>query len=367
MSSQAPAPYFPQPPGHYDPRYFAQVMRAFSVFVQQTNNPGELRATSLTLASDGETTDRGNLTWNPDDGTVDITMGAGVIQQVGFETFVRAKNDTGSAIADGRVVGFAGVSGEILISEYVANAAANEIYLLGVTTRTMADQDIGPITLLGKVRGINTTGSIVGETWGEGDVLYASPSIAGALTKVRPTAPNVVIPVAAVLVADATAGEMLVRPVVPMSLDYGSFSSTADQTLASSNAATAITLNTTALSNGVALATSPGARLNITQSGFYSVAVSLQLASASSSAKSVYVWLRKNGLDVPNSTRAVTVNINGGFSPITIAYPLSLAAADYVEIYWAADSTDVTLDAVAASGFAPASPSVEVSVTQIQL
>jgi hypothetical protein len=34
---------------------------------------------------------------------------------------------------------------------------------------------------------------------------------------------------------------------------------------------------------------------------------------------------------------------------------------------WAADSTDVTLDALAASAFAPAAPSIIVSVTQIQL
>lgn len=41
MASNAPVPYFPAPPGQYSQDYMAQVMRAFSMFVQQTNNPGE--------------------------------------------------------------------------------------------------------------------------------------------------------------------------------------------------------------------------------------------------------------------------------------------------------------------------------------
>jgi uncharacterized membrane protein len=70
---------------------------------------------------------------------------------------------------------------------------------------------------------------------------------------------------------------------------------------------------------------------------------------------------------VVESTRAITVNINGGLTPIALNYTLSLAASDYVELYWAADSTDVILDALAASAFAPAAPSVLVVMSQIQL
>jgi len=40
MASSNPAPFFAAPPPVYDQRYFAQVTRAFSVFVQQVNNPG---------------------------------------------------------------------------------------------------------------------------------------------------------------------------------------------------------------------------------------------------------------------------------------------------------------------------------------
>lgn len=355
-----PVPYFPAPPADYNRQYMAQVVRAFAVFAQQVNNPGPLLATTLTLNPSGEKIEAGELSWNTAEETVDITMGDGVVQQVGFETYMRVKNSTGSTIPNGTVVGFAGVSGEILISKFLASSSANELYFVGVTTHDMPDGDVGPVTLYGKVREVDTSAYAVGT------ILYASPSTAGGFTATRPTAPNVVIPIAAVLVSDATNGELMVRPTIPIGLDYGTFSSTATQTLGAIDTATAITFNTTSLSNGVTIGT-PASRLVVAQTGFYQINVSLQLTSSSSSAKNVYFWLRKNGVDVANTTNALTNNINNGFIAATLVRDISLQANDYVELYWAADSTDISLSALAASAFAPAAPSVIAIVTQIQL
>jgi hypothetical protein len=364
MSRNTPVPYFPVPPAQYERQYFAELTRAFSVYAQQMNTPGPWRATELTLTTDTGNTDRGQLSWNTAEETVDITMGDGVVQQVGFETYMRVENDTGSQIDNGEVVGFVGVNGEIKVAPYIANSSANELYFVGIATRDMPDQDVGPVTLYGKVRGLDTTGPGA-ETWSVGDILYASPTTAGLLTNVRPTAPNVVIVVAAVLSVDASDGVIMVRPVIPMGLDYGTFSSTVDQTLAAINTATAITLDTTGVSNGVTLTSS--SRLNVAQAGFYQVTLSLQLQSGSASAKTAYVWLRKNGSNVANTTRAFTSDINNGEAPLSVTYTISLSASDYVELYWAADSTNVVLNALAASAFAPAAPSVIVNVTQTQL
>jgi hypothetical protein len=363
-SRNSPVPYFPIPPAQYDPQYFAEVVRAFTVFAQQTTNPGPFRATELTLTQSTGNVDRGQMAWNLNEETVDITMGDGVIQQVGFETYMRVKNDTGSQINNGEVVGFVGVNGEINVAPYIANSSANELYFIGVATHDMPDQDIGPITVYGKVRGLDTTGPGA-ETWSVGDILYASPTTAGLLTNIRPTAPNVVIVVAAVLSVDATDGVILVRPSIPIGLDYGTFSSTVDQTLVAINTATAVTLNTTGLSNGVTLTSS--SRLNVVEAGFYQINFSLQLQSASASVKTLYVWLRKNGANEANTTRAFTSNINNGETPLSVTYTISLAASDYVELYWAANSTDVVLNALPASAFAPAAPSVLVNVSQLQL
>lgn len=366
MASNVPIPYFPTPPAEYNRNYMDQLVRAFAVFAQQVNNPGPLRATTLTLNPTGSKIDAGELSYNTAEDTFDLTHLNDVVQQIGFETYMRCKNDTGATIANGSVVGFAGVNGEIKISKYIANGSVQELYFVGVTTFDMADDAVGAVTLYGKVRGLNTTGGPVSETWAVGDILYASPTTAGALTKVRPTAPNVVIAVAAVLSVSATDGVIMVRPTVPIGLDYGTFSSNADQTLAAINTATAITYSTTEITNGVTLG-SPTSRIVVAQAGYYQVAVSIQITSSSSSAKSVYFWLDKNGTAIADTTRAVTLSANSQFFPFSTVYDISLQANDYVRVMWAADSTDVTLDALAASAFAPAGPSVIVTVTQMQL
>ncbi len=51
MPSSSPAPFFPTPPGEYNRQYMAQVIRAFSVFVQQVNNPGDAIFTTLRLTA----------------------------------------------------------------------------------------------------------------------------------------------------------------------------------------------------------------------------------------------------------------------------------------------------------------------------
>ena len=42
-------PQFPIPPDNYDSRYLAEVVRAFSIFLQQMQNPGDMRGSTLAL------------------------------------------------------------------------------------------------------------------------------------------------------------------------------------------------------------------------------------------------------------------------------------------------------------------------------
>jgi hypothetical protein len=363
MSQTLPISFFPSPPPQYNQQYFAQLVRNFAVFAEQSRVPGPFRATSLTLTTEPGNVDTGILSYNAEEDTLDLQHQNGVVQQIGFETFMRCKNDTGTTIPNGTVVGFAGVNAEIKVAPYIANAAANELFFVGVTTFDMADEAVGPVTVYGKLRGIDTTGGA--ESWQVGDILYVSPTTAGALTKVRPTAPNVVIVVAAVLKVDAIAGELMVRPTVPMGLDYGVFDSTTDQTLSAIDTPTAVTYNNTLLSNGVTL--SNNSRLNVAQAGFYQVDVNVQLRSTNSSSKNFYLWLRKNGSNVADTTRIYTIAANAEDRIVTMTYKISLLATDYVEVFWAGSDTALLLDAVTGIGFAPNAPSAIVSVTQVQL
>lgn len=65
--------------------------------------------------------------------------------------------------------------------------------------------------MFGNVSGINTTGSIQGETWVDGDVLYLSPTVPGKLTKVKPAAPNHTVTMGYVVYAHANQGKIFVK------------------------------------------------------------------------------------------------------------------------------------------------------------
>lgn len=75
MARRLVQPQFPIPPREYDQRYLAEIVRAFSLFLEQTQNPGEDRATTLTL-TDLPTSDFGLETGAlfQQDGFVKITL-----------------------------------------------------------------------------------------------------------------------------------------------------------------------------------------------------------------------------------------------------------------------------------------------------
>ena len=130
------------------------------------------------------------------------------IQMASLETHAMVQNSTGATIPIGSVVGFAGVGSNnyISISKYLANGSTPSLYILGVLAETLPDNgSIGLVTVWGPVTNVDTSAFNVG------DILYASPTVAGGLTSVKPTATDNVIPVAAVLVKSATDGVLFVR------------------------------------------------------------------------------------------------------------------------------------------------------------
>jgi hypothetical protein len=302
------------------------------------------------------------LAWNDAEQTADLGMDYGVVQQIGLEYYARVENATGVTIPNGSVVGFAGVSGNNVISvtPYLADGSQSSLYILGVLTHDLPNSgEVGYCTVWGHVRGVDTSAFLVG------DILYASPTVAGGFTATKPTAPDNVIPVASVLAVDATDGEIFVRPTVEQQQFYGEFTKTTDQTPAAINTAYALTFDNTEIANGVAIGT-PASRIVVPESGLYQFDVTIQVTSGNTSAKNVWLWFRKNGTDVANSARIVTININNGYVPVSLAEFFSLAASDYIEIMFAADDTNVTIDNVASTAFAPAAPAVVLAVSQVQ-
>lgn len=71
-----------------------------------------------------------------------------------------------------------------------ANNDPNSADTLGIVAEDISNNQSGYIMLYGQILNINTTGSLQGETWNDGDILYLSATVAGGITNIRPTAPN---------------------------------------------------------------------------------------------------------------------------------------------------------------------------------
>lgn len=312
----------------------------------------------------------GSMAWNNDDDTINIHHTGGPVQQVGQETYAYVKNNTGSPINNGTSVHFTGASdadSRLEIEPYLADGATTSLYALGIATQTIANNGFGRVTVWGKVREIDTTGS-GGETWSVGDVVYASPSVAGQLTNVKPTAPANVIPMGIILKVDASVGEMYVRPTITMRKSYGVFSKTADQTVQLADTAYTLSFDMTESSNGVTLAGSPATQLTVNQSGLYRLSGTAQISLDNGVATEavMYIWLAKNGTDVANTMRRQGLsNITPGTS-IAFSHTLSLTTGDYVELKYAGNSNQLRFEAAQATTFGPASSAVSMTVSQIQ-
>ena len=303
------------------------------------------------------------MAWNDTDQTVDLGMEYDVIQQIGLEYYARVKNSTGVLIPNGTVVGFAGAvpDSALSVAPYLANGATNTLYILGVMTHDLPDSgQKGYCTTWGFVRDLDTSAFTLG------DLLYASPTVAGAFTNVKPTAPNNVVPVAVVLKVGTTDGIVFVRPTIQQQLYYGEFTKTNSQTPAAANTAYPLLFTNTEIANGVAIGTTTS-EIEISHTGLYNIACSVQITSTNSSQKSIWVWLRLNGTtDFPNSARVASITLNNGYVVVTLNEVYSLAAGDFIEVMYAADDTNMSIATVAATAFAPAAPAVILAVTQTE-
>lgn len=68
-----------------------------------------------------------------------------------------------------------------------ANNDNNSADTIGLVRENITNNLSGDITILGQIIEINTTGSLQGETWTDGDVLYLSTTTAGRATNIKPT------------------------------------------------------------------------------------------------------------------------------------------------------------------------------------
>lgn len=150
---------------------------------------------------------------------------------------------------------------------------------------------------------------------------------------------------------------------------YGSFCDTTTQTIASTTAEYAISINTTTEANGVSIVA--GNKVTVANAGTYNIQFSVQAANTDTQIHDITIWMKKNGTNVIDSSGYVTVpNSHGGVTGQIISswnYVITLAANDYIQMYWHGNDTHLKLETIAAgvSPTTPASPSIILTVQEI--
>ena len=143
--------------------------------------------------------------------------------------------------------------------------------------------------------------------------------------------------------------------------NVGAFQSDINQS-GSANVSQSMNFEVTDISEGVSIASN--SRITLANSGTYNIQFSAQTL-ADTGADNVYIWLMKNGTNVP-ATAGHVVLANNEELIASWNYVVNAAAGDYYELVWQSSDGDAILLAEPASGNIPSIPSVILTVTQVR-
>ena len=157
------------------------------------------------------------LNWNDTNGTLELGLKGGFVKsELGQGLVTRVVNKTSPLIdlsgSSYHAVVIGGAQGgRLSVKLAKGDNDANSAGTLGLVAEDIAKNQEGFIITVGLLQKINTTGSLQGETWNDGDVLYLSPTTAGQLTNVKPQAPNHTVIIGYVEYAHAINGKIYIK------------------------------------------------------------------------------------------------------------------------------------------------------------
>lgn len=141
----------------------------------------------------------GGQTWSNTELAVETVINADVTLQNGRELLKLGRNTSGVTIANGSVVAIIGSVGQVAEIELLDITDADQSFkVIGTATEDILNNAVGNITLIGRVRGLNTI------AWAEGTILYAD--VAGGLSSTKPAKGNRTVLMAVVETSNAGAG-----------------------------------------------------------------------------------------------------------------------------------------------------------------
>jgi hypothetical protein len=145
---------------------------------------------------------------------------------------------------------------------------------------------------------------------------------------------------------------------------YGTFTTTANQTVAGANTATVVNssfatqdANKISITNG---------KITVEETGDYFVMFSAVFSKSNSNSTTADLWLRKNGVNIPESNTRVLVSGNNGETVMVANFILDLNAKDYIEFVFSSPDANTKLTYHAASSN-PTRPAVPGMIATINL
>ena len=123
---------------------------------------------------------------------------------------------------------------------------------------------------------------------------------------------------------------------------------------------------------GAGITVASNSQIPLAAAGTYRFNVSIQIDNSDGSERDVDIWFAKNGTNIASSNSRVSVPANNSGGTLVFAIELfeTVAANDYIEVYWYPSSAGVTLHyraAVAASaGVTPAIPATPPAIVVVE-
>jgi hypothetical protein len=148
--------------------------------------------------------------------------------------------------------------------------------------------------------------------------------------------------------------------------DYAMVYDTTNHVAAATNTPYAVTFNTTAYARGIRIG-SPTSRILCNRPGIYNFMFSAQIDKTSGGTGNIWLWGRKNGTDIPQSASRVQIQGNNAELVATVNFYVEMSNGDYFELMYAVSDTSVIILAEAPTAFAPAVPSIILTVNQVNL
>lgn len=132
----------------------------------------------------------GKVVWNDTLGTGEIGLKGGTINaKLAQDLYARVVNKTTQNLlrANYQAVKVQSAQGQRLAINFAqANNDLNSADTIGIVAENINNNQEGFVITVGQITGLDTTGTLQGETWTDGDVLYLSPTTAGNITNIKP-------------------------------------------------------------------------------------------------------------------------------------------------------------------------------------